>query len=149
MAPPLLSLKDVHLTFGGTPLFEGVDLQVLPGDRIGLVGRNGSGKSTLLRIAAGLIEPDDAERFLKPGIRVAYLHQEPDISGYATLLDFVEAAFPDGEDPYRARLMLGELGLTGDERPGETTEAGLLRRPWQKLKHTYLASGIILNKVKF
>ena len=127
MAPPLLSLKDVHLTFGGTPLFEGVDLQVLPGDRIGLVGRNGSGKSTLLRIAAGLIEPDDAERFLKPGIRVAYLHQEPDISGYATLLDFVEAAFPDGEDPYRARLMLSELGLTGDERPGEIS-GGQARR---------------------
>ncbi len=127
MAPPLLSLKDVRLTFGGTPLFEDVDLQVLPGDRIGLVGRNGSGKSTLLRIAAGLIEPDDAERFLQPGVRIAYLHQEPNLSGYETLLDFVEAAFSEGEDPYRARLMLGELGLTGDERPGEIS-GGQARR---------------------
>jgi len=127
MAPPLLSLKDVRLTFGGTPLFEGVDIQVLPGDRIGLVGRNGSGKSTLLRIAAGLIEPDSAERFVQPGIKVAYLHQEPDLSGHATLLDFVEDAFADGADPYRARLMLGELGLTGDERPGEIS-GGQARR---------------------
>ena len=127
MAPPLLSLKNVHLTFGGTPLFEGVDLQVLPGDRIGLVGRNGSGKSTLLRIAAGLVEPDSAERFLQPGTRVAYLHQEPDLSGYDTLLDFVEDGFPEGEDPYRARLRLGELGLSGEERPAEIS-GGQARR---------------------
>ena len=127
MAPPLLSLKNVHLTFGGTPLFEGVDLQVLSGDRIGLVGRNGSGKSTLLRIAAGLVEPDSAERFLQPGTRVAYLHQEPDLSGYGTLLDFVEDAFPEGEDPYRARLLLGELGLSGEERPAEIS-GGQARR---------------------
>lgn len=127
MAPPLLSLKNVHLTFGGTPLFEGVDLQVLPGDRIGLVGRNGSGKSTLLRIAAGLVEPDSAERFLQPGTRVAYLHQEPDLSGYDTLLDFVEDGFPEGEDPYRARLLLGELGLSGEERPAEIS-GGQARR---------------------
>ena len=127
MAPPLLSLKNVHLTFGGTPLFEGVGLQVLPGDRIGLVGRNGSGKSTLLRIAAGLVVPDSGEQFLQPGTRVAYLHQEPDLTGYETLLNFVEAGFPEGEDPYRARLLLGELGLTGEERPPEVS-GGQARR---------------------
>ena len=66
MAPPILALTDIHLTFGGTPLFEGAALQVLPGDRIGLVGRNGSGKSTLLKIAAGMVEADDGEIFTQP-----------------------------------------------------------------------------------
>jgi len=58
MAPPILTLRDIELTFGGTPLLEGASLSVSDGDRLALVGRNGSGKSTLLKIAAGLIEPD-------------------------------------------------------------------------------------------
>ena len=56
MAPPLLFLRDIRLTFGGTPTLEGADLSIVPGDRLSLVGRNGSGKSTLLKIAAGMIE---------------------------------------------------------------------------------------------
>jgi ATP-binding cassette subfamily F protein uup len=52
------------------PLLSGAALTVAGGDRICLVGRNGSGKSTLLRIAAGLVEPDDGERFVQPGIQI-------------------------------------------------------------------------------
>ena len=56
MAPPLLQLKDIALTFGGTPLLMGAALSVSPGERVSLVGRNGSGKSTPLKIAAGLVD---------------------------------------------------------------------------------------------
>jgi len=129
-APPVLTLKDLQLTFGGTPLMTGAELQVAPGDRIGLVGRNGSGKSTLLKIAAGLVEPDAGERFVQPGRRVAYLSQEPDLSGFATLLEYAESGFAPGEDPFRARLILNDLGLSGDEDPrqvsgGEARRAAL------------------------
>src|SRR5215468_1574751 len=55
MAPPLLQLGGIALTFGGTPLLEGVDLTVAAGERVCLVGRNGSGKSTLLKIVAGYV----------------------------------------------------------------------------------------------
>ena len=48
MAPPLLALDGIRLTFGGTPLLDGAALSASAGDRIALVGRNGSGKSTLL-----------------------------------------------------------------------------------------------------
>ena len=64
MAPPLIQLKDIGLTFGGTPLLDGAELSVSAGERVCLVGRNGSGKSTLLKIAAGLVEPDGGTRFI-------------------------------------------------------------------------------------
>ena len=91
VAPPLVQLKDIALTFGGTPLLEDVELSVSEGERVCLVGRNGSGKSTLLKIAAGLIEPDRGTRFLQPGATVRYLPQEPDFAGAATTLAYVEA----------------------------------------------------------
>jgi len=62
----LVQLGGIGLTFGGTPLLEGVDLTVAAGERVCLVGRNGSGKSTLLKIVAGLVDPDKGTRFLQP-----------------------------------------------------------------------------------
>jgi ATP-binding cassette subfamily F protein uup len=117
MAPPLLALRDIRLTFGGTPVFEGAEFAVVPGDRLCLVGRNGSGKSTLLRIAAGQIEADSGERFLQPGTTVRYLPQEPDVSGFATTLDYVRAGLGPADDAYRAQYLLQQLGLTGAEDP--------------------------------
>src|SRR5277367_5238708 len=106
MAPPLLQLKDIALTFGGTPLLAGAELSVSPGERLCLVGRNGSGKSTLLKVAAGLLASDGGSRFLQPGATVRYLPQEPDLSGFATVLAYVEAGLTSGDDPYRARYLL-------------------------------------------
>ncbi|WP_293855912.1 ABC-F family ATP-binding cassette domain-containing protein [uncultured Alsobacter sp.] len=131
-APPLLLLQDVHLTFGGTPLLEGAELSVAPGERLCLVGRNGSGKSTLLRIAAGLVESDRGTRFVQPGATVRYLPQEPDLGDFETTLAYVEAGLGPGDESYRARYLLGELGLTGEENParlsgGEIRRAALAR----------------------
>jgi ATP-binding cassette subfamily F protein uup len=116
-SPPLLSLKDVALTFGGAPLLDQVELNVGEGERLALVGRNGSGKSTLLRIAAGLVESDRGERVVRQGATIRYLAQEPDFTGFATTLACVEAGRAPGDDPYRAQYLLGELGLTGAEDP--------------------------------
>ncbi len=129
---PLLHLRDVALTFGGHPLLEGAEIAVSAGERVCLVGRNGSGKSTLLKIAAGLVEPDSAERFVQPGSTIRYLPQEPDFSGYRTSLAYVEAGLGPGDDPYRARYLVEELGLTGEEDPasmsgGESRRAALAR----------------------
>ena len=130
MAPPLIHLTDIALTFGGTSLLDGVDLAVGAGERICLVGRNGSGKSTLLRIAAGLIEPDRGSRFVQPGALVRYLPQEPDLSRYASTLAYAEAGLGASDDPHRARHLLEDLGLTGEEDPahlsgGESRRAAL------------------------
>ena len=132
MAPPLIQLKDIALTFGGTPLLSGVELSVSQAERVCLIGRNGSGKSTLLKIAAGLVEPDSGTRFVQPGATVRYLPQEPDFSGFATTLAYVEAGLAPGDDHYQARYVLEQLGLHGDEDPaqvsgGEARRAALAR----------------------
>lgn len=115
MAPPLLTLRDIYLTFGGHPLLEGAGFSVFEGDRLCVVGRNGSGKSTLLKIAEGQVEADGGERFLKPGVSVGYLPQEPDLTGFATVLEYVEHGLIHGDDHSRAYYLLAHLGLSGDE----------------------------------
>ncbi len=132
MAPPLIQLKGIALTFGGTPLLSGVELSVSEAERVCLIGRNGSGKSTLLEIAAGLVEPDSGSRFVQPGATIRYLPQEPDFAGFMTTLGYVEAGLGPGDDRYQARYVLEQLCLRGDEDPaqvsgGEARRAALAR----------------------
>jgi ABC transport system ATP-binding/permease protein len=132
MAPPLLQLKDVALTFGGTPLLSGVELSVSSGERVALVGRNGSGKSTLLKIAAGQIKPDRGSVFTQPGAVVRYLPQEPDFLGFASTLAYVEAGLGPSDDAHLARYLLDQFDLTQQEVPtnlsgGEARRASLAR----------------------
>ncbi len=132
MANELIRLSGINLTFGTTPLLAGADLSVRAGDRIGLVGRNGSGKSTLLKIAAGLVSPEEGERFVHPGARVAYLSQEADLSGFANVAAYVEAGLAEGEGAYLAQSALEMMGLNGQEDPaqlsgGEARRAAIAR----------------------
>ncbi|KQQ70492.1 elongation factor 3 [Rhizobium sp. Leaf321] len=132
MAPPILKLDDIVLTFGGTPLLNGAALQVEPGDRISLVGRNGSGKSTLMKIAAGMVEAQSGEVFRHPNATIRYLEQAPDFAGYKTVQAYAEAGLGPGDDPYRVTYLLEHLGLTGEEDPvrlsgGEARRAALVR----------------------
>ncbi|MGX5721220.1 ABC-F family ATP-binding cassette domain-containing protein [Shinella zoogloeoides] len=132
MAPPILKLDDIFLSFGGTPLLAGASLQVEPGDRISLVGRNGSGKSTLMKIAAGLAEAQSGEVFRHPSATIRYLHQAPDFDGYDTVAAYAEAGLGPSDDPYRVTYLLEHLGLSGSEDPkslsgGEARRAALAR----------------------
>jgi ATP-binding cassette subfamily F protein uup len=127
MAPPLLKLDAIRLTFGGTPLLDGADLSVSTGDRIALVGRNGSGKSTLLKIAAGLVEAQDGEVFRHPSVTVRYLAQMPDMDGFETVRAYVEAGRGPADDPHRVTYLIEHLGLTGEEHP-DTLSGGEARR---------------------
>jgi ABC transport system ATP-binding/permease protein len=125
--PPLLQLRDIRLSFGADPLLQGAELSVAPGERVALVGRNGSGKSTLLKIAAGEIEPDKGERFCQPDARLRYLPQEPDLSAFSTVLDYVLAGLDETDDTSRARALLGGLRVDADANPA-TLSGGQARR---------------------
>jgi ATP-binding cassette subfamily F protein uup len=132
MAAPLLLLQNIRVVFGTTALLDGAALAVGEGDRICLVGRNGSGKSTLLKVAADLMEPDGGERTARTGATIRYLPQEPDLSAFATVLDYVEAGLAPGDDHHRAPYLLGQLGLTGEESTttlsgGEARRAAIAR----------------------
>ena len=130
--PPLLQLRDMVVTLGGAPLLDGAELSISAGDRIAVVGRNGSGKSTLFRIAAAEMSADRGTRFVQPSARLAYLSQEPDMSGFQSTLDYVLAGLHEFDDPYAARAMLAELGLDPAAYPGslsggEARRAALVR----------------------
>jgi len=123
-APPLMTLRDARIGFGGEPLFAGVELQLGRGDRACLVGRNGSGKSTLLKILAGQIELDGGELFRQPGVRTAYLPQDPTFDPDQTVGELVAS---DGDPPHRVDAMLAQVGLDGSRRLG-TLSGGEGRR---------------------
>ena len=86
---PQISLKNIFLSFGEKQIFEGLNLLVQPRDRIALVGRNGSGKSTLLKVLQGLVIQDEGERILSKGLSVGYMEQDPNLSEFGTLKDYV------------------------------------------------------------
>jgi ATP-binding cassette subfamily F protein uup len=75
-AMALLTLRNIQLGFGGPLLLDHVNLSIDAGERVCVLGRNGEGKSTLLKVIAGELAPDDGERVLTPGTRVARLTQE-------------------------------------------------------------------------
>jgi ATP-binding cassette subfamily F protein uup len=101
---PLLQLADISLTFGGDPVFAGLDLVVQPGDRVALVGRNGSGKSTLMKVMAGLVEADSGDRIVPPGTTVGYMEQDPTMAGFATLGDYAASEL-DPAEAYRVEMV--------------------------------------------
>ena len=125
--PPILTLTDIGLSFGQTPVFDGLDLVVHQGDRLCLVGRNGSGKSTLMKTIAGLIEPDRGHRFVQPGMAVAYLEQDPDMSGFESLRDFALSKLPHLDEAYRIDILAEGLRLNLDRDPA-TASGGERRR---------------------
>jgi ABC transport system ATP-binding/permease protein len=123
---PLLQLSGISLTFGGTPVFDDLSLNVQPGDRIALVGRNGSGKSTLMKVMARLVEGDRGECIVSPGVTVGYMEQDPDLSGFDTLGDFAASRLEPGEE---YRVAMAAEGLKFDaETPVATASGGEKRR---------------------
>ena len=129
MAPPLLSLKDISLHWGGDPVLDALELNIARNDRLCLIGRNGTGKSTLLKIIAGLVEADGGERWVQPRSKIAYLPQEPDVSMYDTLYDYVVDGLPDTErdETYRADVLMEDLQVAQATKAASAS-GGELRR---------------------
>ena len=135
-SPPIYSLKNAFLTFGVHPLFKGLDIHIKKGDKICLIGRNGSGKSTLLKVIAGLLEPDEGERFIQPATKISYMAQETHFDTYQTLRDVVLSGLDDRgaetDEEYKADILISELGIHASQSPqvasgGELKKAALAR----------------------
>lgn len=72
---PLVRLDNVSLNFGTHILLDEVDFTLKKGSKIGLLGRNGAGKTTFMKVIAGSMQPDSGERWLRPGVEIAWLEQ--------------------------------------------------------------------------
>ena len=122
--PALAHIKDLRLTLGGAPLFDGVEFVLHKGERVALIGANGAGKSTLIRMLAGLTEPDAGEIAYASGATVALAEQEPNLAHFATLRAYAQApttqlANTHAAPPHAAEAELSAFGLD----PGRTTSA--------------------------
>src|SRR5713101_9938612 len=74
----LVNFSNVSKDYGGNPVFDEVDLEILEGERIGLVGENGSGKSTLFKLLVGLDTPTEGIISRRRNLTIGYLSQEVD-----------------------------------------------------------------------
>ncbi|MGD2124444.1 MAG: ABC-F family ATP-binding cassette domain-containing protein [Desulfobacteraceae bacterium] len=104
----LVTLLNLSLAFSGKELFHEINVQVEPGQHIGLVGPNGSGKTTLLRLLVGEVTPDHGEIRIAKGTRIGYLPQDI----YETLFGTLRQSLLDAI-PSRNRL---RLEMTNIER---------------------------------
>ncbi|BBB07916.1 ABC-F family ATP-binding cassette domain-containing protein [Sphingopyxis sp. EG6] len=131
MAAPILSYEGLGLVQGSGWLFQDLDIYVGERDRLALIGRNGAGKTTLLKLLAGRIEPDKGKRVIVPGTHVVMLEQEPDFSGFATLMDFAVAA-PNAPEEFEVAAIADQLGIdmsrsAASASGGERRRAALAR----------------------
>ena len=102
----VFSLRSVGVEFGEDTVLAGVDLEVVHGERLGVVGRNGAGKSVLLKTLVGEIQPTSGEVWLGPSIAVGYLAQEQDtLDPASTPLATVRRAVPVSEGDAVSLLM--------------------------------------------
>ena len=127
---PLLALRDAALELGSRLIFQKANIYISRNDKTCLVGRNGSGKSTLLKALSGALELDRGDRFIKPGIVVKYLSQEPDFKYDQTAWEYVKNGLNEEEfdqPNFRIESMLSELRLDGDRKVA-TLSGGEARR---------------------
>jgi len=89
----MVSVNNICVEFGATPLLTDVNFVVNPKDRIALVGKNGAGKSTLLKIVAGMQLPTHGEVARQKDITIGYLPQVMVLSDERTVMEEAETAF--------------------------------------------------------
>ena len=126
MAAPVLSYEKLGLIQGEGWLFRGLDLYVGGRDRLALIGRNGAGKTTLLKCLADLIDTDEGKRTIVPGTHVVLLEQDPVMSGFEMLRDWVLGG-ADAPEPHEAEAIAHQLGIDL-ARPVATASGGERRR---------------------
>ncbi|HEY1188299.1 MAG TPA: ABC-F family ATP-binding cassette domain-containing protein [Gemmata sp.] len=129
----LLSAQELSKSFGPRPLFDGLNVELRAGERVGLIGPNGAGKSTLLKILAGLETPDGGARTLRRGVRIGYLAQDdtfaPGVTAHGALMQALATEnLEDHERETRTAITLTQVGFEDYDVRADTLSGGWRKR---------------------
>ncbi len=134
MAEPILTLQNVVKGYPGTPVLNGINLNVAEGEFIAILGFSGTGKTTLISLIAGLLEPDSGEVAIRgkavtgPGSETSLVFQSYSLFPWLTVEGnvalAVDAVHKDKSKSDRAALVREKVALVGlshaiDRKPAE------------------------------
>ena len=138
---PLLTMEEVCAGYGDTLILDNIKLNLVPGSRIGLLGRNGAGKSTLIKLLSGELQPQRGTLEVNPNSKIGYFaqHQLELLRLDDTALQHMIRLAPDKTE-LELRKYLGGFGFIGEKaldivRPfsgGEKARLVLALIVWQK-----------------
>ena len=112
---PLVTMEKVSIGYDDKTILSEVELNLVPGARIGLLGRNGAGKSTLIKLLSGQLQPKTGRYQPNPGMNIGYFaqHQIEFLSLDDTPLQHMVRLAPNAKE-LELRNFLGGFGFNGD-----------------------------------
>lgn len=138
---PLIQMEKLSAGYDDVTILESIKLNLVPGSRIGLLGRNGAGKSTLIKLLSGELQPQSGKLSRAGDLRVGYFaqHQLDTLSLQDSALQHMVRLAPD-QSEQQLRNYLGGFGFTGDQATdivapfsgGEKARLVLALLVWQK-----------------
>jgi ATP-binding cassette subfamily F protein 3 len=132
----IATLASIEKTFGKRTIFQGLNLNVERGERIGFIGPNGAGKTTLFKVLTGAVVPDAGVVALARGTKVGHLSQDPTFDPANTVIDEAELAFAQlHEMAHRMRDVEHEMAHLA----GEALDRKLAQ--YQAVQHDFELAG--------
>jgi ATP-binding cassette subfamily F protein 3 len=132
----LLSLRDIHKSYGSHVVFHNLNVQIHPAQRVGLIGPNGSGKTTLFRLITGQTQPDMGQVTCAKTLRIGYLAQEPQLDPDRSVLEEMHEGL---SDILTMRHKLDTLSHNLAELSGEKLESAM--KEYDRLTHAFESTG--------
>ena len=132
----IVTLSDIHVAFGPEVVLDQLNLQLHPGEKVGMLGANGSGKSTILKLIIGRIEPDMGKLVKQKTLRVGYLSQETTFSGDRTVMEEMHAGVE-----HLLKLQQEIQAVSGEMEGLRGPELKAMMKKYDRLCHDFEIAG--------